>query len=269
MWWTGDGTRERYGRQVPRATHHYGKERAQVGDLWRPGGRSGDLPVVVLVHGGYWRSVYPRIVMNRMARAIAAEGWLAWNIEYRRMGPLGGGGGWPHTFVDVALAIDYLTGIKGVDLDRVIICGHSAGAELAFWAAAKSQHGGPPDQPALPIRAAISLAGLLDLERVRSSGNRPDRVADFLGGSPGRVPDRYRRVSPARMLPLMVPQVLLHGLADRTIPATWSEDYQRSARAAGDDATYIPIPGVGHRSIIAGTGSSWNSLAGELSRWLN
>jgi acetyl esterase/lipase len=212
--------------------------------------------------------VYPRVVMNLMARAIAAEGWAAWNIEYRRVGPLGGGGGWPATFLDVVRAIDYLGEVKGVDLDRVIICGHSAGAQLAFWAAARGRDGDPAAAPAVTIRAAISLAGLLDLERVRSSGNRRNRVADFMGGSPGRFPDRYRQVSPARMLPLGIPQVLVHGLEDLTIPATWSENYQWAARAAGDDAVYIPLPGVGHRSIVAATRPSRNVIVGEFARWL-
>ena len=253
---------------MSRATHRYGAQRAQIGDLWRPEGKRGDLPVVVLIHGGFWRSVYPRVLMNRMARAVVAEGWLAWNIEYRRLGPLGGGGGWPSTFVDIARAIDYLAEIDGVDLDRVIICGHSAGGQLAFWAAARDP-GGPAPPPAVPIRAAVSLAGLLDLERAASSHHGRDRVASFVGGSPARVPDRYCRISPIRLLPLGVPQLLVHGREDRTIPASWSEDYQRTARAAGDNAVYLPLDGVSHRTIIDGTRSSWAAIVEGLPRWMH
>ena len=86
-----------------RTRHHYGVLRSQFGDLWLPasaGSGPERAPVVVLIHGGYWRSIYTKAVMNRLARAMASRGWAAWNIEYRRTGPLGGGGGWPATLAD-------------------------------------------------------------------------------------------------------------------------------------------------------------------------
>ena len=123
--------------------HRYGDHKSQVGDLWLADGgtRPGPdrVPVVVLIHGGYWRSMFTKSLMNRLARAVAERGWAAWNIEYRRMGALGGGGGWPTTFTDVGAALDYVTRLAVVDAQRVITCGHSAGGCLALWAATRGR----------------------------------------------------------------------------------------------------------------------------------
>ena len=160
--------------------HRYGPERAQVCDLWRPprragagGAEPGPVPVVVLLHGGFWRGRYTKFLMRRLAAAATAQGWAAWNVEYRRVGPGGGGGGWPDTLSDVGAAIDRLAEVDGVDLDKVVTCGHSAGGQLALWAAARRA-------PAVGVRAAVSLAGVVDLEAAADLGLGGDAVAAFL-----------------------------------------------------------------------------------------
>src|SRR5580698_8684810 len=112
---------------MPRTTSHYGTGHGQVGDLWLPAETAGDLPLVVLIHGGFWRAQFTKALMSRLARAAVDRGWAAWNIEYRRLGPLGGGGGWPATFEDVAAAVDAVATFSGIDRDKVVTCGHSAG----------------------------------------------------------------------------------------------------------------------------------------------
>ena len=245
-----------------------------MGDLWLPPGAGsgrGRAPVVVLIHGGYWRSIYTKVIMNRLARAMASRGWAAWNIEYRRTGPLGGGGGWPATLADVSAALDYVTRLAAVDATRVITCGHSAGGCLALWVAARSRaetdtSGGP--QRVLPL-AAVSLAGVVDLERGAELGLGGDAVARFMGGGFDDHPDRYRSTSPAALLPLGVRQVLVHGLSDTVVPPSMSSDYQRSARAAGDDALYVPVEGVSHRAIIDPTSAAWPVISGHIERILS
>ena len=114
---------------VLRTRHHYGDHGQQVGDLWRPDHTNGgDSPVVVLIHGGYWRARYTKRLMSAMAESRDLHGWAAWNIEYRRVGRFGGGGGWPATFSDVGAAIDHIRQLPGLDRHRVVTCGHSAGA---------------------------------------------------------------------------------------------------------------------------------------------
>jgi acetyl esterase/lipase len=227
--------------------------------------------VVVLIHGGFWRAQFTKALMGRLARAVTAQGWAAWNIEYRRLGVLGGGGGWPSTFADVGAAVDHLASLPGIDPDRVVTCGHSAGGTLALWAAGR--HRLPPGAPGASVKisvtAAISLAGVVDLGAAEAAGVGGDAVERLLGGTGAQVPDLYRMASPAALLPLGVPQVLIHGLADTTVPASMSEAYGVSARAAGDDARYIGLPGVGHREVIDPRCPAWEQALVQLESSFN
>jgi acetyl esterase/lipase len=255
------------------ATHHrYGDLRWQVGDLWLPRLARGDeVPVVALLHGGYWRSAYTKRLLNGLAQAVVARGWAAWNIEYRRVGPFGGGGGWPMTFADVRLAVDHVQQLPGVDPSRLVTCGHSAGGQLALWVAARSEAAiavagtAPVVQPC----GAVSLAGVVDLEQGAELGLGGGAVCQFLGGSPEQHLERYRSGSPAALLPLGVSQVLVHGLSDVAVPPSMSQDYQRAASDAGDDARYVPIEGLGHREIVDPSSTAWPVIAGHLERLLS
>src|SRR5258706_4695885 len=115
----------------------YGAEPFQFGELYLPD-NAGPHPVVILIHGGYWRARYGLDLMIGLAHDLAARGVAVWNIEYRRVG--NPGGGWPGTLLDVALAADNLKIVAqayALDLQRVIPIGHSAGGHLAFWPAAR------------------------------------------------------------------------------------------------------------------------------------
>ena len=111
--------------------HAYGPARSQFGELFLPGG-DGPHPVAVVLHGGFWRAQHGCRQTRPLCRDLAARGWAAWNVEYRRLGRLSGGG-WPRTLEDVAAAVDHLADIPRVPLDlrRVVAIGHSAGGHLA------------------------------------------------------------------------------------------------------------------------------------------
>jgi dipeptidyl aminopeptidase/acylaminoacyl peptidase len=66
------------------------------------------------------------------------------------------------------------------------------------------------------------------------------------------------------MLPLGVPQVLVHGLNDQVVPPQMSEDYVRRATAAGDSATYVPLPGLSHRDLIRAPSPAWDTIAEQM-----
>ena len=247
----------------------YGRHRSGIAELWRPPDADGDLPVVVLIHGGFWKAPYTKRLMRRMARAVTAEGWAAYNIEYRRVGRLGGGGGWPETFTDVGAAVDALARIPGADLNRVVTCGHSAGGQLALWAAGRPRlpRDAPGAGPRVPIAGAVALAGVVDLEEAALLGLGGGAVAALLGGGPDAHPGRYAATSPVRLLPLGVRQVLVHGTEDKTVPASMSEGYCARARAAGDaDVVYLPIAGAGHMALISPRSSAWPQIRTSLRR---
>jgi acetyl esterase/lipase len=251
----------------------YGAHRSNVADLWRPEpGRTDDpVPVVVLIHGGFWRARYTRSLMDGLARSVSTRGWSAWNIEYRRVGTFGGGGGWPATFEDVAAAVDHVRTLPGIDPERVATCGHSAGGQLALWAAARTPTTpvGPGGAgPARPGRVspcvAVSLAGVVDLRQADRLRLGADAVAGLLGGHWDEREARYRAVSPAELLPLGVPQVLVHGARDEVVPPSMSRGYQVEAVKAGDRATYIAVDGAGHRDVIDPDSSAWAATLSAL-----
>jgi acetyl esterase/lipase len=251
-------------------TLRYGTRRGQVGELWWPSPESrpaGDLPVVVLVHGGFWRAPYTKTLMRGLARSITEHGWVAWNIEYRRVGFFGGGGGWPNTFDDVAAAVEVLEAQPGLDLERVVTCGHSAGGHLALWLAARAGLAeGSPDGPVrVPVRGVVALAGVSDLELAYELDLGRGAVSGLLGGGPDVVPERYASASPAARLPLGVPQVLVHGADDTVVPATMSRAYVDRATDAGDPATFVPVPG-GHREMLRASGAGWIAALEHLAR---
>ena len=243
---------------------HYGTGRFQFGDLRLPpeSESGGPYPVVIGVHGGYYRAKYGLTYFGHACSALTTVGMATWNIEYRRLGYPGGG--WPGTFQDVAAAADYLRPLSEkypLDLTRVVALGHSAGGHLACWLAARSRIGkgsqiytGDP----LPLSAAVSLAGVLDLRRAVELGLSRGVVKRLLGGAPAQVPSRYHEASPSELLPLGVPQILIHGTADTSVPYEMSRDYAAAARAGGDSVELVTLPDCGHFAIVDPLASEWN-----------
>lgn len=227
----------------------YGTDPSQYGELRLPPG-NGPHPAVIYVHGGCWLSEYDLRHAGHACAGLTEAGFATWSLEYRRLGATGGG--WPATFLDVARGADHLREIargRRIDLDRVLVAGHSAGGHLALWLAARRRLTlGTPLFTAdpLPLRGALSLAGVVDLEIAAQRGLCGGAVQKLLGGSPDEVPDRYRAASPYALLPLGIPQVLVHGREDKVIPVEVSVRYQAHAMDAGDDADLVMIDGTGH-----------------------
>lgn len=211
--------------------------------------------------------MYTKRLMNGLAKDVMARGWAAWNIEYRRMGPLGGGGGWPTTFLDIAAALDHVAVIaEKVAISRVVTCGHSAGGQLALWAAARSRFASasPGAGGDVAVRGAVSLAGVVDLEEADRLGLGAQATAQFMGGHWNQQPDRYRHASPRALLPLGVPQALIHAGNDDVVPPSMSRDYVAAATRTGDTARFVLVDGIGHRQLIDPEGAGWAAALSEL-----
>jgi acetyl esterase/lipase len=242
---------------MTRAIHCYGNHPSQVGELFLPD-LPGEHPVAVVVHGGYWRARYDRSLMTDLCLDLAAHGWAAWNLEYRRVG---GGGGWPETFEDVAAGIDLLAELDApLDLERVAAVGHSAGGHLAFWAAARPTlpADAPGSGPLVSVRTAVSQAGVLDLElAARLVPSAQPTVA--LLGEPGEHTSRYALASPRELVPLGVPQLVLHGARDDIVSVAIATSYATAAREAGDACELRMLPATGHFEHIDSRSYAWHA----------
>jgi|SRR5450755_2241 len=248
----------------------YGDEPLQFGDLYTPPGTE-LRPVVILIHGGFWRAAYGLSLMAGLAENLAQRGFAAWNIEYRRVGD--SGGGWPNTLLDVARATDHLKASQQsyhLDLQRVIPVGHSAGGHLALWLCTRHKliisNLLPDSATPQPIKGAVSLASAMDLEHVWQLHLGNDAAIELLGGDPTTVPERYVAASPAAHLPLGIPQVLIHGTEDDRVPLIVSQVYAAKARAVGDPITLIELPGADHFVLIDPASTAWATTVREIDK---
>jgi acetyl esterase/lipase len=255
-------------------TLRYGDAPSQVAELHLPEDDppdgapprvDGAAPVVVLLHGGFWRSSYDLTLMDPLAADLVARGWAALNVEYRRVGE--DGGGWPGTFADVGAAIDTLADSgHAIDADRVVTVGHSAGGHLALWSAARAglPAGTPGADPAVVPRAAVGQAPVADLVDGAETDLGGGACVALLGGAPAEVPERYQLASPAARVPISVPQLLVHGTADDIVPIRQSERHLVAATAAGDDATIVRVDGGDHLTHLDAASPAWFAVVDRL-----
>ena len=245
------------------STHRYGSHPAQFGELTRPDSTSRG--TVVVVHGGFWRARYDLSLGRPLAADLAAHGYTAWNLEYRRVG---NGGGWPATFADVAAGIDLLADLD-VDTGAVVAVGHSAGGHLSAWAAGRQALpvGAPGARPRVTITGVVSQAGVLDLVRCAEEGTGGTAAVDLMGGPPARLPREYRLADPAAAIPLSVPVLCVHSRADENVPFAQSADYVAAARDAGASAELAEIDGD-HFTVVDPSAPAWRLILDALPRLL-
>jgi acetyl esterase/lipase len=248
----------------------YGELPEQVADLRLPEAFGRETvpeppawPLVIFLHGGFWRAAFDRTHTGPLAAALAAEGFAVCTPEYRRVGQVGGG--WPGTLDDIAAAVDLLPGLAAaatgglVDPARALLGGHSAGGHLALWAA--SRHRLPANSPWRSRRSSpavvVGLAAVSDLIACYQQRLGDGAAVALIGGGPERYPDRYAAADPALLLPIGVRVRLVHGTADDRVPCQLSLDYAARARAAGDTVDCETLPGIGHFEVIDPLSTVW------------
>lgn len=218
-----------FAQRWPFETLPYGLIDDQLMDRRRPR-RDPRHSVAVLVHGGFWMQAWRRDLMDGVAVHLTERGWETWNVEYGR---IGGTGGWPQSVDDVVAAIEAVC--TEADAAQVTVIGHSAGAQLALAAAARC-----PER----LTRVVALAGLCDLAAARDQRLGGGAVERFLDGT------AVEAASPIESLPLGVPVLLAHCVADSVVPVEQSRRYAEEAEAAGDDVDSLELDDGDHMSLI-------------------
>ena len=211
-------------------------------------------PLIVLVHGGFWRPTYDRHHLGPMASALAAAGYVVAVPEYRRAGMAEEG--WTGPFNDIASALDQVAAIAGpygADTSQVTWAGHSAGGHLVLWAAARpGLPAGSPWRGSLgpsPATHVVSLAGCSSLRLCAEWNLGAGAVRLLMGGGPDDVPERYAVADPAALPAPAIPVTLVHGVDDDTVPLRMSQVF-----SAG---RLVEIPGAGHFDLIDPQSPAW------------
>jgi acetyl esterase/lipase len=245
-------------RQPPPADARlaYGSDPNQFLDLRLPKEKTKQpWRLIVNIHGGFWRAKYNLDHAGHLCAALAAKGVATANLEYRRVGNVGGA--WPGTFEDIRSAYQFLVQnahAQNLDSQQIIVMGHSAGGQLALCLAAH--------EPS--VACVISLAGVVDLQRAYQLHLSNDAVVEFLRGTPGAVPDHYREADPMQLSIPNARQWLIHGSADDIVPPEFSREYVAAktnrAGKTKEDARLTEIRGAGHFDLIDPLSAAWTRV---------
>lgn len=254
----------------PALVEAYGKEPAQVGELRLPAG-PGPHPVVIVIHGGcWWKGFATKQGTAALASRLTEKGFATWNIEYRQVGENGSGdpgAGWPGTFKDWGAATDHLRELAKrhpLDLSRVAVTGHSAGAHAALWVAGR--HKLPKDSEIaspdpLKIGAVVAIDGPPDpaseLALFEEACGVPAGKAMF-GGTPAEQPRRWADGTPQARLPLGFKSGLVS--ASLFLSPTATTKWVTEARKGKDRASALILGGTGHFEVIAPGSPVWSQV---------
>ncbi|MCF8606508.1 alpha/beta hydrolase [Gordonia sp. HY442] len=240
----------------PDASMRYGSNASNIADIFEPVEATDSL--VLLLHGGFWNET-DRIRTWDAGHALAAAGHLTASVGYRH-----GPGSWSSAFDDVIAAIDQiqLSGREwtvGHEAPRKItLVGHSAGGQLALWAASRSSlpAGSRWKTDDLQATAVVALAPIADLARAAELGIGDAAVQRFLGGAPSDVPDAYAAADPAELSP-SIPVRVLHGSDDDLVPVELSKRY---AERAGAQVALDVVDGVGNAEWGDPSSDAWQRV---------
>jgi acetyl esterase/lipase len=225
--------------RAPDELLRYGDEADQVADVRYGGADAQRRPLVLLVHGGFWRPQYDRAHTGPMGEAIAAAGWTVAAIEYRRVP------GQPDlTLRDVRAALQRVPGMASGHSGEVLLLGHSAGGHLVLWLSA------PPASVALAGTVALAPAADLQLAQALNLGN--GAATAFLGTESALRPD----ADPRRLPSPQVPVTIVQGEEDRIVPPALAESYV----AAHPAARLVRVPDAGHFALIDPLAAAWHSV---------
>jgi acetyl esterase/lipase len=234
----------------------YGARPRNRVDMFHGTGRGGAGPVVLFIHGGYWRSL-DKSIFSHIARPANEHGFDVAVAGYSLCPEV--------TISDIIDEMRqcclFLSQRYG---RRIVVAGHSAGGHLALWAAARDRL--PAESPLrtarpLPIRGVVSLAGIADLDAYRQTGpdacGGPSTIDGLVGVQEPGGRNVFADTSPPVLLPLGDRQVVISGALDAIVPPRFGRDYAAAAAQLGDRAGSVVLEGAGHFELIDPTSASW------------
>ena len=240
-------------------------------DLYRPRGASGvagGLPLVVYVHGGGWQAGHTRHAgafanWPQVLALLASRGYVVVSIEYR----LSGEARFPAAIQDVKTSIRWLRSKAtqfGIDPNRAVIWGGSAGGQLAALAATSCKVASlEPVVPQSPlamqsdcVQGLVAWYGVFDFVNAPLSDalEQPanSAVGKFLGCAPADCKATAELASPVTHLDKDDPAVLLiHGDVDKVVPVAQSQLFYEALLSKKVAAQLVRIKNADHSFIGA------------------
>ncbi|MBV9043785.1 MAG: alpha/beta hydrolase [Alphaproteobacteria bacterium] len=227
---------------------------------------------ILFVHGGGWR-MGSREMMAPMMQEMAKHGFTGIASQYRLNSPKGGV--WPAHIHDTKAAIRWTrehAAELGIDPERIVLWGSSAGAHLVLLAA------GTPDDPKLEgdigpkgfsskVAAVIAVHAPTGFHVSTPSGKHTSPLSALTGHENGTEDDAKFGAPMSYVSANFPPTLLLHGTVDRVVHHSQSQvmfDALRAARAPVDMHLYS-----GHRHGFARLPSMRKQVAAEAAYFLD
>ena len=237
-------------------------------DISHPPARDTPRPAVLLFHGGAWMvGTAGRESMAQPATALAEDGYVAFNVEYRLTGDPAGEHLWPAQLDDAQRAVRWVrinADRYGVDPNRVGAYGHSAGGHLAALLGVRETR--DTSDPVLAdyssrVSCVVTIAGHLDLSIPYPGEFDRQSLVALLGGTPDEVPEAYQDASPITWVDEeSAPFLIIHGGADDMNPVAHARNMTDALHEVGVEVISVEIPTADHFSI-----AEW-SVAGPWAR---
>jgi len=217
----------------------YGTGADHIADVRFGGDGAQHRPLVLVIHGGFWRPQYDRMHTGPMAEAIASAGWTVASVEYRRIP-----GEPDKTLHDVSEALTKLPAQIARHSGKVILVGHSAGGHLVLWLTVARR------SPQLV--GTLALAPSADLQLAHELNLGDGAAVAFLGAHPGTRPD----VDPRRLPSPQTATTIVHGDEDDVVPLSVAQSYI----TAHPCARLVRLTGAGHFAPIDPLSASWPAV---------
>ena len=204
-----------------------------------------DLPVIIYVHGGRWRSGTRVNNAGLQVAQWAGMGFFAMTVDYRLVGASPA----PAAYQDVQAAIRWVHAHADeykINPDRIYLIGNSSGGHLVALVATLGEGpyervGGWEDARS-GVRAVISAAGTYDLNKLS--------WGDLWAPVEGNAREARRLASPIHHIgPGTKPILVVHSDDDRSVPIDQAVEMAAALEAANVFHRFIHYEDRGHMSV--------------------
>ncbi|MBL7014262.1 MAG: alpha/beta hydrolase [Candidatus Marinimicrobia bacterium] len=215
-------------------------------DIFRKKDHSGLAPVVIFIHGGSWKYGGKEDYLFYLIE-FAKKGYITATLSYR----LSQEAFFPSAVEDINCGIRWFKdhGLDyGIDTDKVVLVGGSAGGHLAMMSGYTDQYetcGSIGD-----IQGIVNIYGPCDLTTDFALSN--SALTDFIGHNYDENPNPFKEASPLTHISSDdPPTITFHGTIDKVVPVSQADTLDQRLRRVGVSHEYHRLKGWPHTMDLA------------------